>query len=51
MIQKCSTDPQSAESAYGEVDEPTPEDKNLVEVPMVTTAQVVKKPPKKKRRH
>jgi hypothetical protein len=51
MIQKCSTDPQSAESAYGEVDEPTPEDKNLVEVPMVNTAQVVKKPPKKKRRH
>ena len=51
MIQMCSNNPPSAESAYGEVPEPSPgEDKNLVEVPMVPTSQVVKKPPKKKRR-
>jgi hypothetical protein len=46
MIQMCRNDPPSAESAYGGVPEPSPDDKNLVEVPMVPTAQVVKKPPK-----
>ena len=50
MIQMCHNDPPSAESAYGEVPEPSTEDTNLVEKPMVPTAQVVKKPPKKKRR-